>query len=196
MDSAREACYDLFILHADADRAWVDGYLKHAIGVDTTRLVTRQGFTLGASIPAEFDRVVRSSRYTAVVLSPAFLADRWGEFGEQLVSFTSVEEDRNRIIVMTLHPCQTPLHVRFRVGLDCTDWTRWDEQASKIRRSSNGPIHPLRSSPARIRGWFRSVLKMPPSFMGATRSSMTSCARSGTTRSYLWSVPRDRASRQ
>jgi hypothetical protein len=24
-----ESRYDLFILHADSDRAWVDGYLKH-----------------------------------------------------------------------------------------------------------------------------------------------------------------------
>lgn len=70
------ARYDLFIVHADADRPWVDGYLKHAVGVEPARLITLRDFTLGSAIPAEFDRVVASSRYTALVLSPAFLADR------------------------------------------------------------------------------------------------------------------------
>ena len=67
------------------------------------------------------------------MLSPAFLADRWTEFGEQLVSFTSVEEGRGRVVAVTLHPCEPPPRLRFRVGLDCTDWTQWDEQAGRLR---------------------------------------------------------------
>ena len=89
-----EPTYDLFIVHADADRAWVDGYLRHVVGVEPARLITPHAFKLGAAIPAEFDRAVASSRYTVLVLSPAFLADRWAEFGEQLVTFTDVEEGR------------------------------------------------------------------------------------------------------
>ena len=37
------------------------------------------------------------------------------------------------MVVVTLHPCQPPPRLRFRVGLDCTDWTQWDEQAAKLR---------------------------------------------------------------
>ena len=96
-----------------ADRAWVDGYLRHAVGVEPDRLITPRDFKLGAPIPAEFDRAVASSRYTAPVLSPAFLADRWAEYGEQLVSFTTVEEGRARVVALTLDPCRaasaTPL---------------------------------------------------------------------------------------
>src|SRR5271165_6206992 len=105
MAEPSETRYDLFIVHADADRAWVDGYLRPAVGVESARLITPRDFTLGAAIPAEFDRAVTSSRYTALVLSPAFLTDRWAKFGEQLVTFTSVEEGRGRVVALTLHPC-------------------------------------------------------------------------------------------
>ncbi|MGE5603233.1 MAG: hypothetical protein ACM30E_09290 [Nitrososphaerales archaeon] len=48
-------------------------------------------------VPTEFSRAVQSSRYTVLVLSPAFLADRWLQFGDQLASFARVE-GRNRLI--------------------------------------------------------------------------------------------------
>ena len=134
-----ETRYDLFIVHAAADRAWVDGYLRHALGVEPAHLITPRDFQLGAPIPAEFDSAVTSSRYTTLVLSPAFLADRWAEFGEQLVTFTSVEEGRGRVVAVTLHPCQPPPRLRFRVGLDCTDWTQWDEQAARLRDLIGSP---------------------------------------------------------
>jgi len=133
MAEESEARYDLFIVHAEADQAWVDGYLRHAVGVEPARLITPRDFKLGAAIPAEFDRAVASSRYTALVLSRAFLADRWAEFSEQLVTFTSVEEGRGRVVALTLRPCVPPPRLRFRVGLDFTDWTLWDEQAARLR---------------------------------------------------------------
>ena len=42
--------YDLFIVHAEADQAWVDGYLWHALGIEPGQLITPRGFQLGASI--------------------------------------------------------------------------------------------------------------------------------------------------
>src|SRR4051812_22930761 len=62
--------YDLFVVHADADRAWVDGYLKHALGLDPARVFTPRDFRLGASTAGEFERGVTSSRFTLLVLSP------------------------------------------------------------------------------------------------------------------------------
>src|SRR5271157_4981862 len=139
MAEPAEARYDLFIVHAEADQAWVDGYLRHALGIEPGRLITPRGFQLGASIPVEFERAVTMSRYTVVVLSPAFLGDRWAEFGEQLVSFTGVEEGRNRLVTLTLHPCDPPVRLRSRVGLDCTDWTKWDEQTGRLREFLGRP---------------------------------------------------------
>jgi hypothetical protein len=52
---AEPPTYDLFIVHAEADRAWIDGYLKPAVGVEPARLITPRDFQLTATIPAEFD---------------------------------------------------------------------------------------------------------------------------------------------
>jgi WD40 repeat protein len=134
--------YDLFIVHADADRAWVEGYLKPALGLEPGRAITPGDFALGAPIAAEFDRAVASSRYSVLVLSPAFLADRWSEFGEQLVSYTSVEKGRGRLVALTLHPCQPPPRLRFRVGLDCIDSTRWNEEVQRLRDLLDRPEPP------------------------------------------------------
>jgi hypothetical protein len=130
--------YDLFIIHEDADRAWVDGYLKHALGLDAARVMTPHDFRLGATTTDEFERGVTSSRFTLLVLSPAFLAGRWTEFGAALVSFSSVEEGKDRLLAVTLHACPVPLHIRFRESLDCTDWTRWDDEAARLRRHLGG----------------------------------------------------------
>jgi tetratricopeptide (TPR) repeat protein len=131
--------FDLFVVHAEADRAWVDGYLKPMLGLEPARVFTPRDFGLGAVVAAEFERGVTSSRYTLLVLSPAFLADRWTEFGEGLVAFSSVDEGRNRLLALTLHPCQAPLRLRFRESLDYTDWTRWDDESARLRHHLDAP---------------------------------------------------------
>ena len=147
MSENRVARYDLFISYAEADRAWVDGYLRPALGLDPARVLTPRDFRLGESVAAEFERGVTSSRFTLLVLSPAFLADRWAEFGEGLVTFSAVDEGRNRLLALTLHACQAPLRLRFRESLDCTDWTRWDEEAARLRRHLDAPEPTLEAVP-------------------------------------------------
>ena len=162
--------YDLFVVHSAADRAWVDGYLKHALGLDPSRVLTRAEFRLGESIAAEFERGVTTSRFTLLVLSPSFLTDRWTEFGEGLVSFSSVDEGRNRLLALTLHACQAPLRLRFKESLDCTDWSTWDDEAARLRRHLAAP-EPVRRgrSLAPIPAWSRSRRKTPGSSTVATR---------------------------
>jgi len=144
--------YDLFVVHAEADRAWVDGFLKHALGLDPGRVMTPRDFRLGASVVGEFERGVASSRFTLLVLSPAFLADRWAEFGEGLVSFSAVDEGRNRLLALTLHPCHSPLRLRFRESLDCTDWTHWDDEAARLRRHLDAPEPTIEAVPCPFPG--------------------------------------------
>jgi hypothetical protein len=139
--------FDLFVVHAESDRAWVDGYLKPMLGLEPARVFTPRDFRLGAVVAAEFERGVTSSRFTLLVLSPAFLADRWAEFGEGLVSFSSVDEGRNRLLSLTLHPCQAPLRLRFRASLDCTDWTRWDDESARLRQHLDAPEPTVESVP-------------------------------------------------
>ncbi|MGE5603434.1 MAG: toll/interleukin-1 receptor domain-containing protein, partial [Nitrososphaerales archaeon] len=99
---------------------------------DRTRLCGR------APVPTEFTRAVQSSRYTVLVLSPAFLADRWLQFGDQLASFARVE-GRNRLIPIDLQPVELPLHLEFLVRLDATDQAGWPAVAGRLREILDRP---------------------------------------------------------
>ena len=123
------------VIHADADRAWVEGYLKPALGLEPNRSITPREFDPTATVPAEFERAVTASRFTLLVLSPAFLTDEWARFGEQLVSFTSVEAGQNRLLAVDRQACDLPLSLRFRVRLDFTDPdpARWKDEMVRLR---------------------------------------------------------------
>src|ERR1043165_8521422 len=49
-----------------------------------------------AETVAEIDRRVTSSRFTAAVLSPAYLADRWAQFGGRLATALRIDGTRSR----------------------------------------------------------------------------------------------------
>ncbi|NEN96174.1 MAG: TIR domain-containing protein, partial [Moorea sp. SIO3I7] len=72
--------YDLFISYADADRAWVEGYLLDALQQANVRYLVETAFTPGAPRIAEFERAIEQSDLTLLVLSDAYLANDVTEF--------------------------------------------------------------------------------------------------------------------
>jgi WD40 repeat protein/energy-coupling factor transporter ATP-binding protein EcfA2 len=133
MSTPPEYSFDLFISHAQDDAAWVRGYLIPALGLDAGRVITPEGFRPGAPQPAEFERAVKESRYTVLVFSPSYLADAWGRFSEQLVTYASVAGQRERLVPVLLRPCTLPLGVEFRVRLDYTDEEGWGRETDRLR---------------------------------------------------------------
>ena len=134
--------YDLFVAHAGADRAWVAGYLLPALGLPAARTQTRSDFRLGAPLVAEFERAVTSSRYTLLVITPAYLADEWGTFGDQLAAYAAVADQRDRLIPLLLAPCTLPLHIESRVSLDCTDPDTRADEIARLRQLLDQPEPP------------------------------------------------------
>jgi WD40 repeat protein len=131
--------YDLFVSYADPDREWVVGYLLPALGVPTGRLVTKEQFQLGAPLVNEFERAVRDSRFTVIVLSGAYLSDDWSVFGEQLASHAVVADGRDRLVPLLLESTPIPLRVDFRVRLDCTSRARWEPETARLRKLLGRP---------------------------------------------------------
>jgi WD40 repeat protein len=117
----------------------VAGYLLPALGLPADRVLTRDRFKPGAPVVEQFERAVHDSRYTVVVLTPAYLADEWSTFGEQLASYATVTDGHDRLIPLLLEPCTIPLHVEFRVRLDCTDPARWDQETARLRELVDQP---------------------------------------------------------
>ncbi len=138
--------YDLFISCAAADLKWVQGFLLPALGLPAERVICNQqslsgaeAFRAGAIIPEEFERAVKGSRFTLLIISPAYLADEWTKFSDQLASYVTVVEQRSRLIPLEREKCDLPLHIEFRVRLDCIDKDNWEAVAARLRDILNQP---------------------------------------------------------
>ena len=136
----RDNCqYDLFIAYAQDDGKWVEGRLCPALGLADDRVIREADFRPGAALIAEYERAVTTSRYTLLVVTPAYLADKWTALGENLASFLNVQEQGERLIPLLLRPCELPLRIGFRVHLDCTNELNWETEIARLRAVLNAP---------------------------------------------------------
>jgi WD40 repeat protein len=133
MSTPSDSQFDLFISHAKADAAWVRGYLIPALGLEAGGVITPEEFRPGAFVPGEFERAVKNSRFTVLVFSPSYLADEWGSFSEQLVTYAGVAGQRERLVPLILQPCELPLRIEFRVRLDYTDEAGRERATERLR---------------------------------------------------------------
>jgi WD40 repeat protein len=129
-----------------ADLEWVQGFLLPELGLPKDRVISNQllttgaaPFELGAPMLEEFQRAVTGSRFTLLILSPAYLADVWGPYGERLASYLSLQEQSNRLIPLVKKTSKLPLDIQFRVRLDCTEDENWKPAAARLRELLNRP---------------------------------------------------------
>ncbi|MVM34153.1 TIR domain-containing protein [Spirosoma sp. HMF4905] len=127
------ATYELFISHAKADQQWVYGYLLPELGLSPKQVITTSQFQPGKSIVAEFERAIKASRYVILVFTPAYIADDWADFSEQLATYAVVASQRNRLIPIKLEEVSIPLRIEFRVSLDFRLATDWATETTRLR---------------------------------------------------------------
>jgi hypothetical protein len=142
--------YDVFVVHATADDSFVQGYLLAKLGLPPGRILRLQALELGEVVTEEIERGVRSSRVTIVVLSSAYMADRWAAFGQQLAAYAAVAKETHGVLFpLLLEDCKLPAHVESLVKLDFRDSTReaWDEQIDRLRASLDRPVSPAPELP-------------------------------------------------
>lgn len=125
--------HELFISYARTDYPWVEGYLLPALGLSPDRVLTPQRFEPGIPVVAAFEQAVTQSCYTLLILTPAYLADEWTQFSDQLASFAHVASGQQRLIPLYLKPCTLPLHLDFLVRMDCTDEANWASEIARLR---------------------------------------------------------------
>lgn len=124
----------LFILHADEDRAFVEGFLLPALGLADEELVLSSRLRPGAPLLDELTRGA-GCPVTLVLLSPAFHACPWRSLAEQLAQHASLEfVARGAIwIPALLGDCELALLARSRVALDFRDRRRWEAEVARLR---------------------------------------------------------------
>jgi len=177
--------YELFVIHADADKQFVHGYLLPAVGMTPERVLVSSALRLGASRIAEIERGVQTSRLTIVVLSPAYLTDCWAEFGEQLASYASGVE--GRLVPLRRAECELPLRIEFKVPLDFRDPARWAEQAQRLRTHLQQPVPAPKKLPCPYPGMRAYSAETAPYFHGreAEVDEMVGRLRAGEREIYV-----------
>jgi hypothetical protein len=129
----RRAQPELFIAYAEQDSDWVHGFLLPEVGLDRQSVLTPEDFRPGAAVVEEFERAVVTARFIVLVLSPAFGMSQWPVFADLMASHDSLRQDSGRLIPVLLEPYELPLHLDFRVRLDCTVRSRWETEAARLR---------------------------------------------------------------
>jgi hypothetical protein len=143
MTDSSEKPYDLFISYADADRAWVQGYLLDALTQAGVRCLTEATFRLGAPRLEEFERAVRQSRRILLVFSSTASVDGFGRFIDLLAQTHGVEAAEWPVIPILRAAVQLPTRLAMLTGLDATDASAWPEVVERLcaelQRPTPGP---------------------------------------------------------
>jgi tetratricopeptide (TPR) repeat protein len=115
--------YRLFIAYAQADEAWVKGYLVPALGLDEG---VRPMWEIrpGAVITEDIERAMAQSQYTLVVMSKAWEADEWARFAKVLAERLFVKSRGIRAIPCILEDCSVELVGDALKTIDCRDYAQ------------------------------------------------------------------------
>jgi WD40 repeat protein len=110
-----------FVCFAEPDAAWVEGYLLDALQAAGIDVITEAAFALGVPRLSEFERAVQTSRYTILVLSPAFQADNIADFANSLGQCHGVESGTWPVIPLVLDRIDLPLRLEMLTRIDASD---------------------------------------------------------------------------
>jgi WD40 repeat protein len=134
------ADFDLFVLHAEPDEAFVRGHLLPQLGLDaaSSRVMLPSKYDLGWPTLAEIDRAVSSSRFTLLVVSGAAQGDGWLQVGGLLAGSLSVSGN-HRLIPVHLDDTRVDLRIGMLEGLEFADRTKWNEGIARLRTLLDQP---------------------------------------------------------
>ncbi|NOX63579.1 MAG: SUMF1/EgtB/PvdO family nonheme iron enzyme [Chloroflexi bacterium] len=139
MNGSQESLYDIFISYAQADRAWVEGYLIDALESAGARVLSEETFRLGAPRILEFERALQQSHRVLLVLSPAYFAADFQRFFDILAQSYGAETGAWPVIPLILHPVDLPPRLAQLVALDASEPERWEEVVAALLRDLKRP---------------------------------------------------------
>jgi WD40 repeat protein len=140
MSDALDKPYDLFISHAVADRAWVEGYLLDALTSAGVRCYREAAFALGVPRLVEFENGIRKSRRILLVLSPAYLADDRGQFVDLLAQTFGLETASWPVIPLLLQHADLPARLDVLTGLDATNPVEREAVVARLCSELKRPV--------------------------------------------------------
>lgn len=115
--------YDLFISYSGTkeDRAWVRSQLLPLLEERKLRVAVDFRAPLGLPKITFSEQAVQSSRYTAPVLTEAYLASGMGEFENLVAQHLGIDQGAYRLIPLMAQQCTPRLGLRMLPILDLSD---------------------------------------------------------------------------
>lgn len=125
--------FDVFVVCAADDRAWVDGFLLNGLRAAGVRCGDETQFELGRPLPRQFVEAVERSDRVLLVVSPAFLADQRAEWVQLLATQYGQEHSTWPVVPLLLRPVdRLPLDLSLLTRLDATDESRWEPCLARL----------------------------------------------------------------
>ncbi len=124
--------YDLFISYADADRAWVEGYLLESLKQAGVHYYSEAAFALGTVRLLEFERAIQQSQRTLLVISSAYLADGFNQFVDFLAQCYGFDTATWPVIPLILEPVKLPPRLSALVRLNATNQDEWKDAIKRL----------------------------------------------------------------
>jgi ABC-type multidrug transport system fused ATPase/permease subunit len=132
--------YDLFISYVAADREWVEGYLLDALNAAGARVHSEAAFALGAPRLEEFQRAVKQSTRTLLVISQAYLSDSLNQFVDLMAQSYGLEMGAWPVIPLLLETVTLPPRLGILVPLDASTPDLAEEAVARLCAELQKPL--------------------------------------------------------
>ncbi|MDH4137814.1 MAG: toll/interleukin-1 receptor domain-containing protein, partial [Anaerolineae bacterium] len=113
------------------------------------------------------ERAVEDSRYTLVVLTPAWVESEWTEFESLLVGTADPAGRRRKLIPLMLKSCRPPSRIAMLTWVDFTRADRQDIAWTQLLTALGAPpVQEAPEEPTRAEWCLAHPYPMPPNFTG------------------------------
>ena len=113
--------YDVFISHASADRAWVEGFLLDGLADAGVGCILKSTFELGTPRLVAVEHAIARSKRTLLIITPAYLSDRASSIVDLLGQSYGQESGTWPVIPVILQPAALPTRLAMLTSLDMHD---------------------------------------------------------------------------
>lgn len=144
--------HDVFLHSAQnsTDQRWRSRTLRPALHCRGLSVLDETDFHLGMPYIRAMEQAVQRSRYTVLILSPAFVEEGFAELGGLIAQHLTTEEQSYRVIGVIREHCTPRLGIRLGLPIDLSADTdleqSLDRLANSLRQappasSRNAPVH-------------------------------------------------------
>lgn len=133
MSEPSEYRYDIFISYSHQDAAFVRNTLLPSLETAGLRVsIDYRDFLIGSPSLHNMEQAVEQSRYTLVVLTPAWVASEWTEFESLLVGIKDPAGRRRKLLPIMLEQCKPPARIAMLTYADFRDSQRRPGELSRL----------------------------------------------------------------